>query len=105
MIVICRRSRVAVANVLAVTPSALVPLISLVGPAGLEFAIRPSRYLVACEALSSTRKDLAFPLFEAAFDELDLLKSIRIDNGVPFASPDVLVDLSRLSKCNPCVRT
>jgi putative transposase len=56
-----------------------------------------SRYLIACEALSSTREDFAFPIFEAAFKEFGLPKAIRTDNGVPFASPNALFNLSRLS--------
>ena len=56
-----------------------------------------SRYLIACEALSSTREDFAFPIFEAAFKEFGLPRAIRTDNGVPFASPNALFNLSRLS--------
>jgi len=56
-----------------------------------------SRYLIACEALSSTREDYAFPIFEAAFKEFGLPRAIRTDNGVPFASPNALFNLSRLS--------
>jgi putative transposase len=56
-----------------------------------------SRYLIACEALASTREDLAFPIFEAAFREFGLPRAIRTDNGVPFASPNALFNLSRLS--------
>jgi putative transposase len=56
-----------------------------------------SRYLFACEALSSTKEDYAFPVFEAAFKEFGLPKAIRTDNGVPFASPNALFNLSKLS--------
>ena len=56
-----------------------------------------SRYLLACEALSSTREAYAFPVFERTFKEFGLPAAIRTDNGVPFASPNALYDLSRLA--------
>jgi putative transposase len=56
-----------------------------------------SRYLIACEALSTTKEVYAFPVFESAFKEFGLPKAIRTDNGVPFASPNALYGLSRLS--------
>src|SRR6201988_1220868 len=56
-----------------------------------------SRYLFACEALSTTREAYAFQVFEAVFKEYGLPKAIRTDNGVPFASPNSLFNLSRLS--------
>ena len=56
-----------------------------------------SRYLFACEALSTTKEAYAFPVFEAAFKEFGLPKAIRTDNGVPFASPNALFGLSKLS--------
>ena len=56
-----------------------------------------SRYLLACEALASTREDTAFPVFEQAFREFGLPRAIRTDNGVPFASPTALFGLSKLS--------
>ena len=46
-----------------------------------------SRYLFACEALSTTKEAYAFRVFEAVFNEFGLPKAIRTDNGVPFASP------------------
>ena len=55
-----------------------------------------SRYLFACEALSTTKEAYAFPV-EAVFKEFGLPKAIRTDNGVPFASPNALFGLSRLS--------
>src|SRR4051795_8981228 len=55
------------------------------------------RYLIACEALSTTKEVYAFPVFESAFKEFGLPKAIRTDNGVPFASPNALFGLSRLS--------
>ena len=56
-----------------------------------------SRYLIACEALSTTKEVYAFPVFESAFKTFGLPKAIRTDNGVPFASPNALFGLSRLS--------
>ncbi len=56
-----------------------------------------SRYLFACEALGSTREAFAFPVFERVFREQGLPTAIRTDNGVPFASPNALYGLSRLS--------
>ena len=56
-----------------------------------------SRYLFACEALSTTKEAYAFRVFEAVFNEFGLPKAIRTDNGVPFASPNSLFNLSKLS--------
>jgi transposase InsO family protein len=56
-----------------------------------------SRLLLMCEALESTRENLAFPAFERLFRERGLPLAIRSDNGVPFASPHGLFQLSRLS--------
>jgi len=56
-----------------------------------------SRYLLACEALSTTREAYAFTVFERVFQEFGLPHAIRTDNGVPFASPNALFNLSRLS--------
>ncbi len=56
-----------------------------------------SRYLLLCEALESVREDLAFPAFEQLFKERGLPGAIRSDNGVPFASPNGLYNLSRLA--------
>ena len=56
-----------------------------------------SRFLLACEALSSTREMFAFPVFERVFKEFGMPLAIRTDNGVPFASPNALYGLSRLS--------
>jgi putative transposase len=56
-----------------------------------------SRYLIACEALSSTKEDYAFSVFESIFKEFGLPRAIRTDNGVPFASPNALFNLSKLS--------
>ena len=56
-----------------------------------------SRYLLLCEALESTREELAITAFEQLFRERGLPRAIRSDNGVPFASPNGLYGLSRLS--------
>ena len=56
-----------------------------------------SRFLLLCEALESTREELAFSAFERFFRERGLPAAIRSDNGVPFASPHGLFQLSRLS--------
>jgi len=56
-----------------------------------------SRFLLLCEALESTREELAFTAFERLFAERGLPSAIRSDNGVPFASPNALFNLSKLS--------
>jgi transposase InsO family protein len=56
-----------------------------------------SRFLLLCEALDSTREDTAFTAFERLFCERGLPLAIRSDNGVPFASPNALFNLSKLS--------
>ena len=56
-----------------------------------------SRFLLLCEALESTREELAFTAFERLFCERGLPLAIRSDNGVPFASPNALFNLSKLS--------
>jgi transposase InsO family protein len=55
-----------------------------------------SRYLLGCQALSSTAVDEAKPVFTRLFKEFGLPKRIRTDNGVPFATT-TLARLSRLS--------
>ena len=56
-----------------------------------------SRYLLLCEALESTREDPAIAAFEQLFRQRGLPQAIRSDNGVPFASPNALFNLSKLS--------
>jgi transposase InsO family protein len=56
-----------------------------------------SRYLLLCEALESVREDLAITAFEQLFRERGLPQAIRSDNGVPFASPNGLYNLSKMS--------
>jgi hypothetical protein len=53
--------------------------------------------LLLCEAQESTRAEFAFPAFERLFQERGLPAAIRSDNGVPFASPNGLYTLSKLS--------
>ena len=56
-----------------------------------------SRYLLACEALSTTQERYAFGVFERAFQDYGLPHAIRTDNGVPFASAHALYGLSKLA--------
>jgi len=56
-----------------------------------------SRYLLLCEAMESNQEQFAFTAFERLFQERGLPQAIRSDNGVPFASPNGLFNLSRLS--------
>ena len=56
-----------------------------------------SRFLLLCEALESVREETAFTAFERLFAERGLPGAIRSDNGVPFASPNGLFNLSKLS--------
>jgi putative transposase len=56
-----------------------------------------SRYLLACEALSTTQERYAFGVFERAFQDFGLPQAIRTDNGVPFASAHALYGLSKLA--------
>jgi transposase InsO family protein len=53
--------------------------------------------LLLCEALESTREDLAATAFERLFRERGSPDAIRSDNGVPFARPNALFNLSKLS--------
>jgi transposase InsO family protein len=56
-----------------------------------------SRFLLLCEALESTREQPAIAAFDRLFRERGLPGAIRSDNGVPFASPNALFNLSKLS--------
>jgi transposase InsO family protein len=56
-----------------------------------------SRFLLLCEALESTREELSCTAFERLFHDRGLPRAIRSDNGVPFASPNALFNLSKLS--------
>ena len=61
-----------------------------------------SRYLLACEGLSSTRSQFAFTVFERAFKDFGLPDAIRTDNGAPFASGQALFGLCQLSPSGGC---
>jgi putative transposase len=56
-----------------------------------------SRYLLTCEALSTTQERFAFTAFDRTFKEFGLPDAIRTDNGVPFAGPTALYRLSKLA--------
>ena len=56
-----------------------------------------SRYLLLCEALESTREAPVIEAFQQLFRDRGLPAAIRSDNGLPFASPNGLYNLSRLS--------
>ncbi len=56
-----------------------------------------SRYLITCDALSTTKEAYAFSVFERAFKDFGLPTTIRTDNGIPFSCPNALYGLSRLS--------
>jgi transposase InsO family protein len=56
-----------------------------------------SRFLLLCEALESTRELPVISAFERLFAERGLPAAIRSDNGLPFASPNGLFNLSKLS--------
>jgi putative transposase len=56
-----------------------------------------SRYLLACDALSTTHATFAFTVFDRAFKDFGLPLAIRTDNGVPFAAPTGLYRLSKLA--------
>jgi putative transposase len=58
-----------------------------------------SRFVIACDALPTTKERFAFTVFERAFKDFGLPDTIRTDNGVPFASPNSLFNLSKLSVC------
>src|SRR5881397_1161458 len=46
-----------------------------------------SRFLLTCEALTTTQERYAFLVFERVFTEFGLPAAIRTDNGMPFGSP------------------
>jgi len=55
------------------------------------------RRIMTCEALESTRELPVIAAFESRFREHGLPDAMRSDNGLPFASPNGLYNLSRLS--------
>ncbi len=56
-----------------------------------------SRTLLMVEAHESTKQVNAFTAFQHLFEERGLPDAIRSDNGLPFASPNGLFNLSKLS--------
>jgi transposase InsO family protein len=56
-----------------------------------------SRMVLACEALESTKEQPVIATFVRLFRERGLPAAIRSDNGLPFASPNGLYNLSKLS--------
>jgi transposase InsO family protein len=56
-----------------------------------------ARYLLLCEAFESTREATVIEAFQRLFRDRGLPVAIRRDNGLPFASPNGLYNLSRLS--------
>ncbi len=56
-----------------------------------------SRFLLMCEAQDSVRENQTVSAFERLFHERGLPHAIRSDNGVPFASPNGLFNLSKLA--------
>ena len=56
-----------------------------------------SRYVLLCEAFESTREVPVIEAFQQLFRQRGLPVAIRSDNGLPFASPNGLYNLSRLS--------
>ncbi len=56
-----------------------------------------SRLILKCEALETAKEAPAIATFQNLFKERGLPDAIRSDNGVPFASPNGLSNLSRLS--------
>jgi transposase InsO family protein len=56
-----------------------------------------SRYLLLCDAMESNMERPAFTAFDRLFKERGLPRAIGSDNGVPFASPNGLFNLSKLS--------
>jgi hypothetical protein len=53
----------------------------------LTIVDRVSRYVLACQALSSTRFEEAWPVVERVFREHGLPIAMQSDNGPPFGSP------------------
>ncbi len=56
-----------------------------------------SRFVLTCEAMESTKEIPVIQAFVRLFRERGLPSAIRSDNGLPFASPNGLYNLSRLS--------
>jgi transposase InsO family protein len=56
-----------------------------------------TRFLITCEALTSTQEAPAIRTFEEAFKEYGLPQGIRSDHGIPFASGNSAWGLTKLS--------
>ena len=56
-----------------------------------------SRMILCCEALESTKEAPVIETFVSLFQNRGLPVAIRSDNGLPFASPNGLYNLSKLS--------
>jgi transposase InsO family protein len=56
-----------------------------------------ARYLLLCEAFESIREAPVIEAFQRLFRDRGLPVAIRSDNGLPFASPNGLYNISRLS--------
>ena len=52
----------------------------------LTIADFASRYLLRCEALTSTKEHTTFTVFERTFREFGLPDAIRTDKGIPLAA-------------------
>ena len=63
----------------------------------LTVSDQTSRFVLLCEAHESTKEVNALSAFQRLFAERGLPDAIRSDNGLPFASPNGLYNLSRLS--------
>lgn len=55
-----------------------------------------SRFVLACEAFYSTKEDPVMEAFQRLLAERGLPLATRSDNGLPFASPNGLCNLSKL---------
>jgi putative transposase len=56
-----------------------------------------SRFILSCEALSSTKEEFAMEVFTRTFKEHGMPLAIRTDNGIPFSSANSLYGLTKLS--------
>ncbi|MGE4251295.1 MAG: helix-turn-helix domain-containing protein, partial [Parvibaculaceae bacterium] len=63
----------------------------------LTVSDQATRYLLACEAFDSTKEVPVIEAFVRLFKDKGLPRAIRSDNGLPFASPNGLYNLSKLS--------
>lgn len=63
----------------------------------LTVSDQASRMILACEALDSTKEGPVIETFVRLFKDRGLPAAMRSDNGLPFASPNGLYNLSKLS--------